>query len=77
MTTPKQVISSCTHADDFTADAAPTLFDVICQIAAELPSRPIRPPLTTEDLLRQVVHTGDPRAQRLARAELQRPRTRR
>lgn len=49
-----------------------TVVDTIARIAAELPNRPERPPLTTEDALRQVATTGDDDVRPLAIAELAR-----
>lgn len=46
------------------------LIDTIAHIAADVASRPLRPPMTTEDALRQVAATGDDEARLAAIAEL-------
>lgn len=55
-----------------TADPDPpgSVVDVIARLGADLPNRPERPPMTTEDALRQVAATGSDVAALLALAEL-------
>lgn len=54
------------------ADGVPAIADTIARIAAELPNQPERPPLTTEDALRQIAHTGSDDVRPIALAELAR-----
>lgn len=46
------------------------LVDTIARIAAELPNRPMRPPMTTLEALEHVARTGDDPARRAAQAEI-------
>jgi hypothetical protein len=51
---------------------ATSVLDVIAQVARDLPSRPLRPPMTTDDAFRQVAATGSDDVRDQAIAELAR-----
>lgn len=48
----------------------------ILRISRKMMDQTPRPPMTTDDALRQIAHTGSDDAKRLARAELRRRRGR-